>query len=101
MVEFSRTFSIVNTNALYHTLQDGLEAEDEVDLLHLEDVPGKAQRCFASVGTGVRVFLLSSGKLLNSLPDLHSVPISALMFFRPLRLVVTASRDGASKLSNG
>lgn len=91
----------MNTNALYHTLQDGLEAEDEVDLLHLEDVPGKAQRCFASVGTGVRVFLLSSGKLLNSLPDLHSVPISALTFFRPLRLVVTASRDGASKLSNG
>ena len=69
-----------------------------MDLLHLEDVPGKAQRCFATVGTGVRVFLLSSGKLLNNVPELHSVPISAMLFFRPLRVVVTASKDGASQL---
>ena len=81
-------------------ITDGLDSEDEVNLLHLEDVPGKAQRCFATVGSGVKVFLLSSGKLLESLPDLHSAPISALMFFRPLRLVVTASRDGTSKKIN-
>lgn len=89
--------STINQYTYTCATQDGLESEDEVDLLHLEDVPGKAQRCFASVGTGVKVFLLSSGKLLNSMPDLHSVSISALMFFRPLRLVVTASRDGASE----
>ena len=63
----------------------------------MEDVPGKAQRCFAVLDTGVKVYLMSSGKLLASLEDLHSRTISAILFFRPLRLLITAARDGASE----
>ena len=60
-------------------------------------MPGKAQRCFAAVGGGVKVFLMNSGKLLTSLEELHLRPITALMFFRPLRLLITAAKDGASE----
>jgi len=35
--------------------KDGLLPGDEVDHLHLEDVPGKAQRCFAAIDCGVKV----------------------------------------------
>ena len=80
-----------------HPLQEGLSPDDEATTLHLEDVPGKAQRCFAAVGSGVKIFLMSSGKLLVNLEELHSRPISALMFFRPLRLVITAAKDGISE----
>ena len=65
--------------------------------MHVEDVPGIAQRCFAVLDTGVKVYLLSLEKLLASRTDLHAQPISALLFFRPLRLLVTAAKDGASK----
>ena len=38
-------------------LQDGPRdaADGEVTLLHMEDVPGRAQRCFAAVGCGIKV----------------------------------------------
>ena len=36
-------------------LQDGLLPADEPGHLHLEDVPGQAQRCFAAVRSGVKV----------------------------------------------
>lgn len=101
-------------------LQDGLLPGDEVDHLHLEDVPGKAQRCFTAFDCGIKVgkgkllltlyqqkvvtlphphhqvFLLSSGKQLVDLPSLHSRPVTSLLFFRPLRLLITAAKDGAS-----
>ena len=47
----------------------------------------------------LQVFLLSSGKLLTDLPDLHPRPITALLFFRPLKLLITAAKDGASEHS--
>ena len=50
------------------------------------------RRCSA-----LQVHQLSSGKLLADLPDLHSSPVSALLFFRPLRLLLTGSKDGTSK----
>jgi len=79
-------------------ITDGLLPGDEVDHLHLEDVPGKAQRCFAAIDCGVKVFLLSSGKQLVDLPSLHSHPITSLLFFRPLLLLITAAKDGAIKV---
>lgn len=79
-------------------ITDGLLPTEEAGLLHLEDVPGRAQRCFAAVRCGIKVFLLSSGKLLTDLPDLHLRPITALLFFRPLKLLITAAKDGAIKV---
>ena len=38
-----------------------------------------------------------SGRLLQDVTDLHSRPISAVLFFRPLQYLITGARDGASK----
>ena len=82
-----------------HLDQEGLgDATDcAVSLLHMEDVPGRAQRCFAAVGCGIRVYQLCSGRLLSSQSSLHHCPLSAILFFRPLRLLATADCDGASE----
>ncbi len=65
-------------------------------MLHLEPVPGNAQRVFAALGCSLKVFLMVSGKPLEYLKDIHTRPISAMLFFRPLRLLLTASKDGSS-----
>ncbi len=44
--------------------------------VHLEEVPGKAQRCFSVVGTGVRIHYLVSGEMIAKLQDMHSTPIT-------------------------
>ncbi len=78
--------------------QDGLSADEEaVSLVRVEDVPGKAQRCFSVLDTGVKVHLMASGQLLASRCGLHTRPITELLFFRPLCLLITAAKDGASK----
>ena len=43
--------------------------------LHLEQVPGKAQKSFVVVGNGVKVHWLQDGLLMADLVELHSRPI--------------------------
>lgn len=66
-------------------------------MLHLEPVPGNAQRLFAGIGCSMKVFMMVNGKPMEHLKDIHTRPISAILFFRPLRLLLTASKDGSSK----
>ena len=42
-----------------------------MQLIHLEQVPGKEQRCFSVVDCGVKIHYLVSGELLADLEDLH------------------------------
>ena len=56
--------------------QEGFSPSDLVNGVHLEDVPGKAQRCFSVVGTGVRIHYLMSGELIAELRDMHTTPIT-------------------------
>ena len=44
-----------------------------------------------------QVYHLVSGRLLADLLNLHSRPLSAILFFRPLKLLITAARDGTSE----
>lgn len=66
-------------------------------MLHLEPIPGNAQRVFAGIGCSVKVFLMVSGKPLEYLKDIHTRPITAILFFRPLRLLLTGAKDGSSE----
>lgn len=66
-------------------------------MLHLEPVPGNAQRVFAAIGCSLKVFMMLTGKPMEYLKDIHTRPISAILFFRPLRLLLTASKDGSSR----
>ena len=44
--------------------------------LHLEQVPGKAQKSFVVVGCGVKVHWLQDGLLMADLVELHTRPIT-------------------------
>ena len=50
-------------------------------------------KCFA-----MQVFELSAGTLLSYKSNLHSRNITAIMFFSQLKYLVTAAKDGTSKL---
>ncbi len=79
-------------------MQHGLSPMEEISILHLEPVPGNAQRVFAAIQCSIKVFLMVSGRPLEYLKDIHVRPLSAILFFRPLKLLLTASKDGSSKL---
>ena len=57
-------------------LQAGFAKDDKVSKLHLEQVPGKAQKCFVVVDNGVKVHWLQDGLLMADLVELHSRPIT-------------------------
>jgi WD40 repeat protein len=81
-------------------IEEGLgdSGSGPVSVLHMEDVPGRAQRCFAAVNSGIKVYQVCSGRLLSSHPSLHHCPLSSLLFFRPLTLLLSADTDGAIKV---
>ena len=43
-----------------------------------------------------QVFLLASNQLISEGKSLHSRPISAILFFRPLTYLITGAKDGSS-----
>ena len=43
-----------------------------------------------------QVFNLFEGKVLQRKNDLHSRDISAILFFNPLKFLVTGAKDGTS-----
>lgn len=42
------------------------------------------------------MYHLVTGRLLKEATDLHSRPISSLLFFHPLQYIITGARDGSS-----
>ncbi|XP_071957525.1 WD repeat-containing protein 97-like isoform X2 [Antedon mediterranea] len=77
-----------------------LTVKDNFTLLALEDTASRTQRCFAVCHTGVAVFNLFDGILLSYKKDLHVRAISSLLFFNPLKYLITAARDGSIKVWN-
>ncbi|XP_033117217.1 WD repeat-containing protein 97-like isoform X2 [Anneissia japonica] len=75
-----------------------LTAQDRFTLLALEDTASRAQRCFAVCNTGVAVFNLFEGALQSYKKDLHARAISSLLFFNPLKYLITAALDGSIKV---
>ena len=45
------------------------------------------------------MYHLVTGRLLKEANDLHSRPISSLLFFNPLQYFITGARDGSSKIT--
>jgi len=46
----------------------------------------------------MQVFNLSDGTLMSYKSNLHSRNITAVMYFSPLKYLLTAAKDGTSKL---
>ncbi|XP_033626173.1 WD repeat-containing protein 97-like isoform X4 [Asterias rubens] len=76
----------------------GLTAEDVFTMIALEKTASRAQRCFAVHDTGVAVFNLYEGKLLSYKKNLHVRNITSILFFNPLKHLVTGARDGSIKV---
>ncbi|XP_064640581.1 WD repeat-containing protein 97-like [Lineus longissimus] len=77
---------------------EGLSSNDHFEILVLEDTAGQFQKCYAVDGTGVAVFSTQECRLLSYHRDLHTRPISAAMFFNPLKYLITGAKDGSIKI---
>ncbi|XP_078609393.1 uncharacterized protein LOC144880786 isoform X1 [Branchiostoma floridae x Branchiostoma japonicum] len=77
---------------------EGLTSQDVFTHLALEDTASRQQRCYAVCGTAVAVFNLYQCQMLCYRRDLHARNITSLLFFNPLKNLITASKDGSVKV---
>ncbi|CAK8684815.1 unnamed protein product [Clavelina lepadiformis] len=82
----------------HRVITEGLTCKDTFDKITLENTQSNSQRCYAVCGTGVAVFNLFHASLLIYKKDLHVRNITSILFFNPLKYIVTGSRDGSIKL---
>ncbi|CAH1779292.1 unnamed protein product [Owenia fusiformis] len=73
---------------------------ESFNILVLEETASRAQKCFAANGTNVAVVNVFSGKVLDYKKELHVRNITAMLFFNPLKYLITASKDGSIKVWN-
>ncbi|XP_074656785.1 WD repeat-containing protein 97-like [Tubulanus polymorphus] len=78
--------------------QEGLTSKDQFEFMVVEETASHGQKCFAICGTTVSVFNIFECKLLSRHKDLHVRPISAAMFFNPLKFLITGAKDGSIKV---
>lgn len=71
-----------------------------VSLIAIENTMSQLQRCFVANENVVAVFNLNSAEHIVTKKDLHVRDITAIMFFNPLKLLLTASMDGCIKVWN-
>ncbi|XP_022106675.1 WD repeat-containing protein 97-like isoform X2 [Acanthaster planci] len=76
----------------------GLTPEDIFTMIALEKTASRAQRCFAVHDAGVAIFNLYEGRLLSYKKNLHVRNITSLLFFNPLKHLITGARDGSIKV---
>ncbi|XP_038077425.1 WD repeat-containing protein 97-like isoform X3 [Patiria miniata] len=76
----------------------GLTPDDVFTMIALETTASRAQRCFAVHDAGVAVFNLYEGTLLSYKKNLHVRSITSMLFFNPLKQLITGARDGSIKV---
>ncbi|XP_048577146.1 uncharacterized protein LOC5521505 isoform X2 [Nematostella vectensis] len=64
----------------------------------LEDTPSRTQRSFAAYDNNIIAHTLLDGTCVAHYKDLHSREITAVLFFNPLKYLITAARDGSIKV---
>nr|CAB3258861.1 WD repeat-containing protein KIAA1875-like [Phallusia mammillata] len=79
-------------------ITEGLTCRDVFEKMALENTASRSQRCYAACGTAVAVFNLHEASLLAYKKDLHVRNITSLLFFNPLKHIITGSRDGSIKV---
>ncbi|XP_059170361.1 WD repeat-containing protein 97-like isoform X2 [Physella acuta] len=67
----------------------------------LEETASKSQRMFFILGCGLVVYNVFSGLEVCRKKDLHNQPITALVFFNPLKYLITGAKDGCIKVWDG
>jgi WD40 repeat protein len=70
----------------------------QIKLMAFEETNALSQQCFVSDGTSILTLSIHELKLVSSRTNMHVRPITALMFFNPLKYLCTASQDGSIKV---
>ncbi|XP_014664048.1 PREDICTED: uncharacterized protein LOC106806569 [Priapulus caudatus] len=73
---------------------------DGVKLISLERTASRTQRFYVSAKNFVQVINLHEGKVVHLAKNLHRMNITAMMFFNPLKFIITAAKDGTVKVWN-
>lgn len=69
-----------------------------ISFLCLEDTPSRSQRCFAVYHNNVIIYNLLNGTCVGHLKELHPREITAMLFFNPLKYLITGAKDGSIKV---
>jgi len=69
-----------------------------ISLLCLEDTLSRSQRCFAVYHNNVIIYNMLNGSCVGHLKELHPREITAVLFFNPLKYLVTSAKDGSIKV---
>ncbi|XP_071494014.1 uncharacterized protein [Diadema antillarum] len=80
------------------TVQEHLFAQDTFTMLAVENTASRAQRCFAVCESNIAVFNLHEGTLVEYKRNLHVRKITSVLFFNPLKYLITGARDGSIKV---
>jgi len=76
----------------------GIEPNDALQQLMVEDVIGPAQRCFAVSSKRVYIFDIYGGKMLMCLDNLHKHEITSCIFVSNLTYLISSSNSGSIKV---
>ncbi|XP_068724283.1 WD repeat-containing protein 97-like isoform X2 [Montipora capricornis] len=79
-------------------LSECLPETSVISLLCLEDTPSRSQRCFAVYHNNIIVYNLLNGSCVGHMKELHPREITAILFFNPLKYLVTSAKDGSIKV---
>ncbi|XP_041453812.1 WD repeat-containing protein 97-like isoform X10 [Lytechinus variegatus] len=79
-------------------IRDSFLSQDTFTMLAVENTASRAQRCFAVCESNIAVFNLHDGVMLEYKRNLHVRKITSILFFNPLKYLVTGARDGSVKV---
>ncbi|RDD47065.1 WD repeat-containing protein 97 [Trichoplax sp. H2] len=79
-------------------IQDQLNQKDTVELLAMEQTASRSQRCFGAVNNSVMIFYTRKNQHIGTLKDIHIKKITCMIFYDPLKNLVTAGKDGSVKV---
>ncbi|ELT93743.1 hypothetical protein CAPTEDRAFT_227356 [Capitella teleta] len=69
-------------------------------LLVLEETASRSQKAYAANDHVIASYNLNTGELLTIRKELHTRPLTALLFFNPLKYLITGAKDGSIKVWN-
>ncbi|KAF6036565.1 KIAA1875 [Bugula neritina] len=91
---FGNRHLIARHTRMEHEILEGRE----LHLLALEDTPSRTQKCYVAFDACLAVFSVSDMQFVCWRKNLHQRDITALLFFNPLKYLISAAYDGSIKV---
>lgn len=79
-------------------IYEQLSPNDDVSHVFIENTSSNNQRCFVAVKKSILIYTLSEGTCIKKLSTIHDYPITKVLFYEPLKLLVTGGKDGCIKV---